>query len=385
MRALAYIKLTLRDIFKNFPLLFLSLSVLPLGLAIALGFFMDSTSTMPEIPNIKVVFIDEDESILSNELIEILTNGESDTFIHIDEDRYNYEIIIPSGYEVAMVNHKPLNIEVKLGENASSNNADILMNVIDIYNGEIHKGIIINKRLEEQNISVETKNDKLMEIQLQLQQINEQELFTTNLVESKKIFTSFENYSIASYSFSFMFLVIIFLASNFMEKDLGLYKRINATPMTRTQYYNYSLISGAIGIFIFNMVYVLILRVLGLSFQGRFLDLLIIQVVMTLVASGLVGLLWAFMNKNSSLILLNTIILVQMLFGYFPKDLLGEGSVFSRLSSFTPDILITRTISGYILHGTIERVMHYLVILLGIALICYLIGLVKANIRWRNE
>ncbi|TCK86747.1 ABC-2 type transport system permease protein [Natranaerovirga hydrolytica] len=387
MRVWAYIKLTLRDIFKNFPLLVFTISIFPLGLVFILGFFMDNTSNILDIPSIKVMITDEDESLLSNELTQLLSNEAYNPFIQIDEEAYNYEIIIPEGYEVAITQYKPLDIQVKLGEKSSSSKADLLISVIDVYNKEIHKGMVINNNLEKRHLSQETKKQVVNTIQNQLQQINEEELFSQKIVESKKIFTSFENYSIASYSFSFLLLVMIFLVSAFTEKDLGLYKRINATPMTRTQYYNYTLMSSGIGIFIFNMIYVLVLRVLGLSFQGRLIDLLIIQIIMTLVASALVGFLWAFMNKSSSMIVLNTIMMIQMLInvGFRYGTYTAESSIMNKIISFSPDTLITKTLDGYVLNGTIENVKHYLLSLLIIGLICYLMGLIKANIRWRNE
>ncbi|MFP4697952.1 MAG: ABC transporter permease, partial [Eubacteriales bacterium] len=336
MKILAYIRLTIRGIVRNFPQLFLSLSLLPIGLVFIIGYFINDSTVKTTLPTIEIAIEDKDQTELSEQLVSFLAEEREEFTIKVLDNDYNYQLIIPEGYENAVKKQEEIDLSLRLEDRGSSSNADILINIIESYHKAINKGVNITNKLENKKLSQNQKNNRLININSQLNNINQIELFQYNEVEIKKIFNNYENLSISMYSFSFILLVMVFLAGNFMEKEIGLFNRINATPITRTEYYNLSLLCTFIGIFVFSTLYVLVLRFAGVSFNGDMSHLLIIQVAISFMGTGLVGLLWAFTSKNKSMILLNFIIIIQMLLngGILDLNSFGDNTILVSLSKY---------------------------------------------------
>ncbi|MCS4464524.1 hypothetical protein JTT01_12065 [Clostridium botulinum] len=88
MRLKAFIKLTLKSVFRELPVMIFTFAIFPIVISLLYGYFQkDMFNPKNEIDRIAIYVEDKDNSKLSNEFIKFLGSNELKKFIDIKKIR----------------------------------------------------------------------------------------------------------------------------------------------------------------------------------------------------------------------------------------------------------------------------------------------------------
>ncbi len=88
MRLKAFIKLTLKSIFRELPVMIFTFAIFPIVISLLYGYFQkDMFNPKNEIDRIAIYVEDKDNSKLSNEFIKFLGSNELKKFIDIKKNK----------------------------------------------------------------------------------------------------------------------------------------------------------------------------------------------------------------------------------------------------------------------------------------------------------
>ncbi|MBU5425401.1 ABC transporter permease [Tissierella pigra] len=388
MKLLAYLKVALKGLIKEFPSFVLSYAIFPIILALVMGYVQKDMFT-PAIndPIFSIIIVDEDNTGESKGLISFLSSGEMSKVLTIeptDSDKFDYTLRIPEGYRNSLLGKNPASIKIEAKEKSSTTMGNILVNIIDKYNLEISQKLVIEKGFEGNSLSEENKESLMMEINHILNNIYSTNSIENNIYEVRKSLSSFEYYSITFLNFSFIVFLMAVIASDSLEKENGLYSRIMSTSMTRIQYFNYGFMSNYLTIIVANLIYVGAFRLSRLSFQGSLPILLLIVLVQSLMITIIGSLISTLFKKKYGIPILQVFLVVQMIFGGMigPLDKWNSSPIFSFFAKFKPDAVIVNSYRNYIINNNLSSIYNYLFIMLGISMILYLVNLLLIQMKW---
>lgn len=388
MKLLAYLKINIKGLIKEFPAFLLSYGIYPIIIALVMGYMQKDLFT-PTINNpiFSVIIQDEDNTVQSENLVKFLNSEEMSNIMTVKtspEEKYDYTIRIPQGYEDSLLGNNSTPIKVEAEEKASTTMGNILMNIIDKYNEEVSQGLVIYRNIENMPISPEEKENLILEISNILTTAYTTNPIKNNIHNVRKSLNSYEYYSITFLSFAFIIFMMAVISSDALEKERGIYHRIMSTSMTRLQYFNYGFASNYLTIIVANIIYIFAYRITGLSFQGPLPLLLLIILVQSLLITGVGTLISTIFKKKYGLPLIQILLIVQMVFGGMlgPITKFNTNKTVAFLSKIKLDILFSNTYRNYLLDGTISSISNYLFIMVGISLFLYILNILAVQMKW---
>lgn len=391
MKLLAYLKIQIKGIVREFPVFFLAYAMYPIILALLMGFIQkDMFTPIINDPIFSIIIIDEDNTDESQGLIAFLSSEELAKVMtvksHMDE-KFDYTLRIPRGYKESLEGKTLASVIVDAEEKARTSLGNILVNMVDKYNIEISQRLVIKRNIENNSLPKEIKDALASEINTILNKVYLQDSIENNIYKVNKSLNSYEYFSVSFLSFAFIMFIIAIIAGEAMGKEIGLYNRIMSTAISRFEYFNYELMSNYFTMIVINIMYVFSYRFTRLSFQGSLSLLLLIVLAQSLMITMIGTLISTIFKKKYGLPLVQIYLIFQVVLGGMigPLDKWNGNKVFVFFAKYKPDILITNTFRNYIINGNLSSISNYLLIMLGVSLGLYLVNIVIVQMKWGVE
>ncbi|WMM25310.1 ABC transporter permease [Tissierella sp. MB52-C2] len=388
MKLLAYLKVSLKGIIKEFPTFVLSYAIYPIVLALVMGYVQKDMFT-PAIndPIFSIIIVDEDNTKESQSLISFLNSADMSQVLTVqpsDSDKFDYTLRVPKGYSSSLLGKNSASVKVEAEEKSSTTMGNILVNIVDKYNLEVSQGLIISEGIEGSSLSEENKENLIMELRSALGNAYDTNSIKDNIHKVRKSLNSFEYYSVAFLNFSFIIFLMAVVASDALEKEQGLYSRIMSTSMTKVQYFNYGVMSNYLMMLVANLIYVGAYRISGLSFKGSLPILLLIVLVQSLMITIIGSLISTLFKKKYGLPFLQVFLVVHMILGGMvgPLHKWNSNPIFNFFAKYKLDAVIVNSYRNYIINNNLSSISNYLLIMVGISAILYLINILLIKMKW---
>ena len=373
----AFLKITLiavKDNFITFILVYLCLPILFVGYN---GFLRKSDFKAETNEQAISVFLDdEDKTFLSEQLTGTLNSNILKDFIKIeDETNAKYKIKIPKGYQTAVEENKEFDILI-IGKEKSSASISFLSNIIKSISSSINGNYKMAKAITASNQSTE-----LMNQYLNIQQEAAKPIGKILMHPSLHSMSSYEVYAISISIFLFFMFVMEILNPSYKKKAAGLTLRINSIPKSSTYIFNAQIISIALKVFIAITIYLLIFRLLTVSFMGNPLLLLIYAASFSLV-TGSVACSLVSINKQEIVYAITMIIF--FVFGVLGSVLFSipnENRIAKLFFKYNISQIITNPLKNIVLENSFGGMIGSLIIMLIFGAVFYILGLLMVNFR----
>jgi len=379
MKLFAFIKSTIKTTLKNLPSLVFTFSIFPLLLGLVVGYFNeDQFVPSVEMPVMKIMIKDEDNSVESNNLIGFLEGQEMKSLVEKKEEDMQYVITIPKGYEESLLNNGNVPVEIEVTDEGSESQGNMLAEIIDKYNEEVHLNYMIQRSIEEETEIPEEREELAQRIYSEIAEMYSRGVIENNIITTKKSLTSYEHFSITFFGYMLFLIMTSLINGEYIARENGVYSRIMATPLTDVQYLNYNLISSYLFVVLFNLLYVLTYRISGLSFKGSLPLLILIVLIQSLLGTVLATLFSLILNRKASSAILNALIIIQLIGGvtYVPLKKIGDGLLARIVEKYSPDALIVSTYKDYLIYDDFNSIKIGLLLMVVVSLVLYIISLI---------
>ncbi|WP_315116392.1 ABC transporter permease [uncultured Clostridium sp.] len=380
MKLKAYIKLTLKGIIKELPMMLFVFAVFPISLSYLHGYFQKEVFDISnEISKVTISIVDEDNSNASKGLIDFLQGEELRKIIKVEkEDKGDINIKIPLGYEESLLNLKQGEIKIDQKDKKKLSSFKIITTLIDKYNQEIQQGVVIKNKLGE---------EKLKDINSKLNGLYKENIIENNIIKTKKNLTSFEYYSVSIMSFIIILTIMSLSTKYYTERENGLFNRIMSTSLSKVQYFNYNLVTFFMFAMIMNFIYIMTYRILNISFSGSLSLLTILFTLTSVLEAVAAGLVIAFIkSKKTAIQLLNGLLIISSFFGgvFLPIDKI-DNFFMSFIGKFMPNNLIIKSYNNYLLNDSLNDLYPYIFMFATSAAVLYIVSLLKVKLKWGEE
>ncbi len=318
MRLKAFIKLTLRSVLRELPIMIFTFAIFPpIVLSSLYGYFQkDMFNPKNEIDKIAIYIEDRDNSKLSNEFIKFLGSNELNKLIDIKKNKEKAieEVIIPKGYGKAIIGgDKETTIKISERKKDKEVVSKILKELIDNYTREVKNNFTIENNINKMDISKEKKDLLVKDISENIAKIYIKDTIKNSIVKSTRNLTSYEYYSVSILSFMFIVTIVSLCNGYYGDKKKGVFKRTLSTSISKVEYFGYSLICWYIFAILFNLIYVLSYRFLGLSFKGNIGLLILIILAKSFLEVAISSIVIAFFKEQKmATIFFNTIVIITV-------------------------------------------------------------------------
>lgn len=389
MRLKAFIKVMLKGLVREWKITVFTFIIFPMVTSVLYGYFQKELFTPENIMSKYYVnIIDEDKSEASMGLKELFNNEQVKDFIVLTEDKekLQVEVVIPKGYESALIGLKEEEIVLRQLNEKGEPVIAAVSSLVEKYNKAVQEGILINDRIVKGSLSQEDKEKLMMDIGQKFKSFQTEKSIKTNMYTEGKNLTSFQYYSISIFSFISLVLIGSLTTSYYTERENGLVKRYLAAPMSKIQFFNYTLISNFTFAFIVNSIYVMVYKISNISFQGSYRILILILIVLSILEATLAGFLVVFFkDKRIGGVFMQAFIILSVSVGgaFFPVDKVG-GKIIAVLSNIAPNTHIINVFKAYMLENTLSSIFNTLVIMAAIAMVSYLISIIKVKVKWED-
>lgn len=389
MRLKAFIKVMLKSIIREARVMVFMFIVFPVACSLLYGYFQKEMFKPENMMSKFYINIkDEDNSSTTKAFKELLKGEGLKDFIEITEDKevLQVEVVFPKGYEEKLLALKEGEITLTQLTPKGEFVATTLTSIIDKYNKAIQEGVIIEKKIGESSLSEEERLSLENEIKSKFIEYYSSKSIKTEIYTKGNNLTSFQYYSISIFSFTALILIQSLTGSYYAEKESGVLKRCLAAPMSKTQYFNYTLISNIVFAFIINLVYTLVFRIGGISYRGSLWLLVLIVAVISILQGAFAGFITAFFkDKRIGGLIITAMIMISVAVGgaFFPVDKVGNGIV-KFLGGMAPNSQIIKVFKGYILENSINVVINPLVIMSLLSLMLYVLSFIKVRVKWEE-
>jgi len=389
MRLKAFIKVMLKSIIREARVTVFMFIVFPVACSFLYGYFQKEMFKPENMMSKFYINIkDEDNSPTTKAFKELLRGEGLKDFIEITEDKelLQVEVEFSKGYEEKLLALKEGEITLNQLTPKGEFVATTLTSIIDKYNKAIQEGLIIEKKIGESSLSEEEKLSLENEIRNKFTEYYSAKSIKTEIYTKGNNLTSFQYYSISIFSFTVLMLIQSLTSSYYVEKENGVLKRCLAAPMSKTQYFNYTLVSNIIFAFIINIVYTMIFRIVGISYGGSFGLLVLIVFTISILQGVFAGFLTTFFkDKRVGGLVVSAMIILSAAVGgsFFPVDKVGNDIV-KFIGSIAPNAQIIKVFKGYILENSISAVINPLLGMGLVSLILYILSFAKAKVKWEE-
>lgn len=384
MRLRATIMISLKGLLAQWKQVLLMYAVFPLLLATSMGYFQrDIFKPDTSMDVINLTFDDKDNSASSRGLIQIFkTEGISSMFSIMENG--DYVVSIPEGYEKSIMNLEDVSITVDEKERASRSNELIIKAIVEQYGKYLTNSIIISDRIESMNI--EDKEKFHGDVIARINEITSQRAVKNNIVKGERTLNSYENQAAALMTYLAIMMIMSCVAGHHMDLENGSFRRLISTPMKKTTMFNLNIATFFIFAFVYGIVYVITMRVMGYAFIGTsILNLGALILCQSLLIAVCSGFMTAFFKKTNANIIMIIVMYYQILFGgvFIPlKDITSK--VFMFLSRFSPGNVISSAYRNIILFDSFDKISSYLTAILMASIVFYAVSILKVRVRWEE-
>ncbi|MDF2674904.1 MAG: family transporter protein [Clostridiales bacterium] len=384
MRFKATIWFSLKAILVQWKQVLLMYAIFPLLLSTSMGYFQkDVFKPETSIDKINITIIDEDNSEASKGFTRMFKSEGIKDLFNVTEDG-QYLITIPDGYQEGINNLRDVSIRVDEKERVSRTNELIIKAVVEQYGKHLTKSITISNKIE--SLEVVDKEKLYNEVITSINRVTALRTIKNNPVKGERTLSSYENQAATLMTYMVIMMIMGCVAGHHLDLENGSFRRLMSTPMRKTTMYNLNFTAFFVATFIYGMVYIVTLRVVGYAFKGvSVLNLGAILIGQSFLIAACAGLMTAFFNKKNANIVLIIIMYYQIIFGgvFIPlKDITSRA--FMLLSRFSPGNVISSAYRNCILFNSFNKISEYLLIMLLSSLAAYIISIIKVRIRWEE-
>lgn len=363
MRILKLIKMNLKTVlFYQFWQVLLGFVALPLLLVLFITFIAsDDVMQTSTIPEIGIEIIDEDQSGLSNEFIQIF---ESEQF-QITEENPMYRITIPEGYQQAILEKEPITIHVEELENNLAIVQAVMESTIEHYNQLLSESILM------QEIPVDMER---------LAAIYQAQSFEKEIIIPAKTLSPFEENAILFSGFTVMMVAFSITGAKYMIEGTGIDKRMQSVPLTKVQLFHCSIIENYTMSAVILAMSILAFSFFGEHFRTNFLYFIPVIGLLSLLTVSLGQLIGEFCTKMVGRSIFGVAIAADMVV----SAVVSSSDIMGNISQYLPTQLIHQLYRGA-LEGNFENLGMMTLAILGIFLGSYLIIRIKYAVKWGRQ
>ncbi|UTD11873.1 ABC transporter permease [Treponema denticola] len=373
----AFLKITLiavKDNFITFILVYLCLPIFFVGYN---GFLRKSDFKAETKEQAISVFLDdEDKTFLSEQLTGALNSNILKDFIKIeDETNAKYKIKIPKGYQTAVEENKEFDILI-IGKEKSSASISVLSNIIKNISSSINGNYKMTKA-----ITASDQSTELMNQYLNIQKEAAKPIGKILMHPALHSMSSYEVYAISITIILFFMFVMEILTPSYKKKMAGLTLRINSIPKSSTYIFNAQIISIALKVFIAITIYLLIFRLLKVSFMGN-LILLFIYAASFSIVTGSVACSLVSINKQEIVYAITMIIF--FVFGVLGSVLFSipnENKIAKLFFKYNISQIITNPLKNIVVENSFGGMIGSLLIMLTFGAVFYILGLLMVSFK----
>lgn len=373
----AFLKITLiaiKDNFITFILVYLCLPIFFVGYN---GFLQkDKFKAETNEKTISVFLDDEDKTFLSEQLIGTLNSSSLKDFIQIeDETNAKYKIKIPKGYQTAVEENKEFDILI-IGKEKSSASITFLSNIIKNISSSINGNYKMAKA-----ITASGQSKELMDKYLNIQKESSKPIGKTFMHPALHSMSSYKAYAISISIFLFFMFVMEILNPTYKKKAAGLTLRINSMPKKAAYIFNAQIISLALKVFVAITIYLLIFRLLRVSFMGNPILLLIYAASFSLV-TGCIACSLVSINKQE--LVYTIVIIIFFVFGVLGTVLFSipnENKIAKLFLKCNVSQIITNPLRNIVVENSFGGMIGSLLIMLTFGAVFYTLGLLMASFK----
>jgi|GEM_PF-1654163 len=360
MRILQQIKISIKSILMQGPMLFAMFCVIPLILTFVFSFingdFMDN---LQEIPTVYVQVVDNDQSQVSKEFRNLFTN---EPFELVEEDA-DYYIEIQKGFEESIVNKETISLEVMAKKETTYIKELLVFTLIDSYNEVISESIYIS--------DIDTIENKEAFI-IQTAILKTQNSIQINYVETKANNSSFDQALLMVCGYVFFCVLYNIGGSMYMQTE-GLKQRVHSLPITKVRNMHIDIMDGVIfGLVLFTSS-IIAFSIFSSAVREHLLYFIPIIIIESILASVIAIFISQFLPKNIGNLLMALVMVVDMVIG-------GAFSSFKILKEFSPGRIISELFESAFI-GNIEHILYLGGISLILCVIVYIA--LRFKIRWK--
>lgn len=382
MRIKATIKVTIKALLAQWKVTVLMFSVFPLIIAFLMG-TVQKDMYKPDVnrDKININIIDKDNSNTSKSFKELLETKDLKEIFNVT-DKAEYEIVIPRGYEKAVINLKETTIAVNEKKRVSSVNELIIKSVIEEYGKRLTETMIISNKIN--TMGIMDKERLFNEVIASISKNSSVASLKQNIIKGERVLTAFENQAATMMTFMVFTIILSCIGGFHMDKSNGSNKRLVSTPMTKCDFFNLDLLLFFLVSFIYGAIYIITFRITGLAFKGVSpLNIISILLCQSLLITSVAGIIIAFFGKNAASTIVIILMYTHILFGggFIPLKEINN-NIFTSISKFSPGNVISDAYTNCILFNSFSSISRYLIIMLLISIIAYCISILKVKIGW---
>lgn len=360
MKLWYYMKMTFKNMFATGIITIAYYILFPILLAGVMGFMQDTLQDSElKIKSVNTKIVDYDNSEISKQLVSFLESKELSEIVNIVDKKPEVEIIINKGYgnDVLSLNSG----EIVINRESKNKLATVttLKSILDRYHQEMYVSLNDGNEFQLNNmISNVVKNIS---------------------IDSKEGATEYEKMSASMIGFIITMIMYSLIKSGYMPKSMNIDKRLNSTPVTKLQLLIIDSICLVAYIFIILFAYVMFFRILGISFTGGFLSLMLLILLGAMLVVGIVKCISTLLGAKYGNLIGIILFVLPLISG---EIFLGEGN---KLAIATPTHYLNNAFSLYNLNGNLEGCSKWLLIILAIIAITFTLSILKEWILGRKR
>ncbi len=328
---LANLKVTLKSMIVN-PMTAIMMVLFPILMVFVLSMSQEGMYAH-DIKDLNITYriIDEDKTQLSQNLGYAFQSPQLHGVVK-QSDEPDFTITIPKGYNEALLKKEDLRIQIDGIADASTYQGELLSAIIAIFNNEIQNHLGVGSALEENRLTPE-QSSKL--------QTEYQKLLTERAIEKVKYtpaVTLTAKQSLSTQYLQMVFLVFItgYAASyKQMTETSDLELRMAVVPQTEWKKQISEMVSGFAQVFIFAVLYVVLVRLIGWGFPGKLAQYLLALLFASAFISAVAMLITAILPPKYSTAMTTILMMFIMFFGGMtgPAKIMYRGTPFEALGN----------------------------------------------------
>lgn len=361
MKALYYIKTTLKGMFANGVVTIAYFILFPILLACFMAFFNNLNDENPlKLKALNVQIVDEDNTENSKKLIELLGSDDFKEVVNIVDKKPDVELVIKEGYEKNVLSLNKGDIIINKKVEGMGMSTDTLKVILDRYHQSLYVSIA----------GGDMEN---------LNRIMESSIVEDITIDTVKTNNPYEKISASMIGFVVTMLIFTMIQGGYADISVNLDKRINATPITKLQYLFYDTIALIVYVFIIISGYIIFFRVAGLSFKGNILDLILLILMGTMLVVSMSKSISTIFGPKYGKIIGTIIFTLPLISG---EIFSGEGN---KIALLTPTHYLNNAFNLYNLNGNLKGCGKWILIIITMSIIIYSAAIIKAVIQGRKK
>ena len=230
-------------------------------------------------------------------------------------------------------------------------------------------------------ITASGQSKELMDKYLNIQKEAAKPIGKTFMHPALHSMSSYEVYAISISIFLFFMFVMEILNPTYKKKAAGLTLRINSMPKKAAYIFNAQIIGLALKVFVAITIYLLIFRLLRVSFMGNPILLLIYAASFSLV-TGCIACSLVSINKQE---LVYTIaIIIFFVFGVLGTVLFSipnENKIAKLFFKYNISQIITNPLKNIVVENSFGGMIGSLIIMLTFGAVFYILGLLMVSFK----